>query len=415
MLDSLKVLIVSILLCLSTDVAAQTVNVDSLFFKARDYAFQQKNYDAAIPLLIQIRSQSPNYTDASVLLGRIYFWIGSPDEGESILREVIASEPDRADAWAGLASGLLGEDKPGEALIIAERGLNYHGSDVVIMQQRAYALGDLGRFDEAVRQLDALLIQDPNADNMLWLRRDYLRRSKSSRLKVHGMQEYSSLSENFFDKERSVYMIGFESRQRKTNIAVNFYHSSISTISDSQLELEVVPIFGKSWYGYLVAARSFDQSIYPKYRLGGSAFYTGIKAIELELGVRYFDLPIENITVFTGSVGWYNQKWFSRAQLFAQNTNDESDVSINMMVRRYLDSSNLDHYASLTFGQGYRNTEPNDALDLFGVQSLHAGIDVQFPLYHDLYVHPGVRIQRYKQGNSTFYLFQASLGAYIRF
>ncbi|UTX49583.1 tetratricopeptide repeat protein [Chryseobacterium sp. MA9] len=52
----------------------QNLTADELFVKARNTAFEQKDYTTSIALAKEALEKAPNYTDISVFLGRLYTW-----------------------------------------------------------------------------------------------------------------------------------------------------------------------------------------------------------------------------------------------------------------------------------------------------------------------------------------------------
>jgi YaiO family outer membrane protein len=393
---------------------AQTVNADSLFFQAREVAFQDKDYVEAAAMLRQLLRQSPNFTDASVLLGRVLFWAGEPVEAEQLLRSIITKEPERADAWAALISGLLGLRRYDESLSLSRQALALHPEDVEILRQHAFSSAETGDFKEAVTLLDALLQQSPNDQQALWLRREFLRRSRQHRVSAGYARDFFQNSD-WDTPDRVSYDIGYEGFYRKATIGLSISFMEWLTLEDEQITLDAYPIINENMYGFLTLSKSTEGLLYPDYKAGASWFFTGFRELELELGLRYYWLPEQNASLYTSSVTYYNQRYYGRIQLFAQNRGNESETSFQGTFRYYFDTTDPDYFVAVRLGQGIRGDEPNDAFDIVRATSVNVGVELNYRIGSNFYLKPSVAVFR-TTGTiiNTGYLTLA-MGASVRF
>lgn len=394
--------------------SAQTVDADSLFFKARDLAFEQKKYDDAVAMLRNLLRDHPQYTDASVLLGRILFWTGSNMEAEQILRSIIDREPGRADAWAGLASGLLGLRRYDDALEVSTAAIALHPADTEIMRQHSFALAETGDFKSAVRQLDQLLQLTPDDGQALWLRREFLRRSRQHKVNV-GLSRDNTLwlEENVHDK--TSISVGYERFARRVTFGVNLSTLEWAGQDDMQIDLEAYPIINEAMYGFVTFSKSSDGLLYPTSKLGGSWFFTGFRSLELEMGVRYFWLTGDNASLYTGSVTYYDRRYYARIQVFTQNRGRSSDTSLQGTFRYYFDDTDPDYFLAVRLGQGVRGDEPRDAFDIIRTNTVNAGVELNMRLGGQFYLKPNVAVFRNTGSGATNGYLTLGIGASVRF
>lgn len=393
---------------------AQQVDADSLFFAARELAFEQKKYDDAVVLLRNLLRDYPQYTDASVLLGRVLFWTGNSREAELILRDVVAREPARADAWAGLASGLLGLRRYNDALEVSTAAISLHPSDTEIMRQHSFALAETGEFRSAVHQLDQLLHIMPDDGQALWLRREFLRRSRQHKVNAGFSRDLTLWFEEAIH-DRTSFSVGYERFARRVTFGANLSTIEWAGQSDMQVDLEAYPIINESMYGFLTFSKSSDGLLYPTSKAGGSWFFTGFRSLELEMGLRYYWLTGENASLYTGSITYYDRRYYARVQVFTQNRGRSSDTSLQGTFRYYFDDADPDYFLAVRLGQGVRGDEPRDAFDIIRTNMVNAGVELNMRVGSQFYLKPHAAVFRYTGDGPTNGFLSLGLGASVRF
>lgn len=68
--------------------AQDNLSSDELFLKARSVAFEQKDYNQAITIAQKALEQSPDYTDISVFLGRLYTWNNETEKARAVFQKM---------------------------------------------------------------------------------------------------------------------------------------------------------------------------------------------------------------------------------------------------------------------------------------------------------------------------------------
>ncbi len=106
-----------------------------------------EQYRAAVSL-------APKDYDAHFALGRVLLRTGDAAEAEAQFREAIAARADSAPARLGLANSLLAEKKTAAASDALDDYLKLNPGDRAARFDRANALYNLDRFDDALAELD---------------------------------------------------------------------------------------------------------------------------------------------------------------------------------------------------------------------------------------------------------------------
>ena len=96
--------------------------------------------EEALAAFRRLVSANPNDHDARIWIGRLHERMGHPDLGEAVYRSVVIEDDDNVDALVGLASTLLAQNAPGEAIEILERAeeLAPRREDVLTLLARAH-------------------------------------------------------------------------------------------------------------------------------------------------------------------------------------------------------------------------------------------------------------------------------------
>ncbi|MGN6180478.1 MAG: tetratricopeptide repeat protein, partial [Mucilaginibacter sp.] len=157
--------ILLILFSFKISCAQESISSDELFKKARDAAFEQKNYPLAISLSTQALQKSPDYIDIRVFLGRLYTWSKKPDSARIQFAQALQQKPADEDAAVAYASLEYWNDRPENALQLVEQGLNYHPASKDLLLLKAKVLMDLKKYKDASLTLDTLLTRDRTNTN----------------------------------------------------------------------------------------------------------------------------------------------------------------------------------------------------------------------------------------------------------
>jgi tetratricopeptide (TPR) repeat protein len=104
---------------------------------------------------------APDLDYSHYVLGTVFFDRGQFKEARDAIKTAIQLEPEDADNFAQLARAEYALDHWQAALDAADQGLRLDASNDVCRHWRSQALQQLGRSDEAAKELDTLMAEDP--------------------------------------------------------------------------------------------------------------------------------------------------------------------------------------------------------------------------------------------------------------
>lgn len=345
-MSKISTTLLGLLLIPAFSIAQENYSTDELFSKAREQAFEKKNYPEAIKLTKEALQKSPDYTDISVFLGRLYTWSDQIDSARMVFKRLDERHVENEDFYLAYASLEYWNDQPQQALAIVDKGLTYSPNSEDLLYLKARIDYSEDKYEDADKTLSRLLALNT--------------KHTEGRALAKRIQEYTSknalgLSYNFshFDKqfEDNWHIISASYRRRtaigsvifKTNYANKFASNGL------QFELEAYPRISKMFYMYVGAGYSNHVGIFPNYRSGASLYANLPKSFEGELGFRqlYFS---SNLFMYTASVGKYYQNYWFNLRTFITPADKNVSHSYTGTVRYYTGGAN--DYLSFMAGTG---------------------------------------------------------------
>lgn len=286
----------------------ENLTSDELFVKARKAAFDEKDYPTAIKLAQQALEKSPNYTDISVFLGRVYTWSDYLTSARQVFDKLDQRNVQDEDFFIAYASLEYWNNQYEKAITIIDKGLSYHPQSQELWLLKAKVYNSNNQFVEAEKATSSVLEINPKNTEA---------RALSIRIKELTSKNALGITYNFshFDKQfNDDWHIVSVSYKRATSIGsfiIRGNYANKFAKNGTQVELEAYPRISKTFYLYAGAGYSNDVGIFPKYRTGVSLFANLPHSFEGELGYRqlYFS---SNIWMYTASVGkYYKNFWFN--------------------------------------------------------------------------------------------------------
>lgn len=113
---------------------------------------KQDRHEEAINLYHQILTANPGFAEAYLKLGRSYFALGALAEAEEAFRNAVLKDLKQVLAYEHLAVTLLQTNRPMDALVIIQQGLDVDPDNGVLLKDMGNAYF---RLDQADRALDA--------------------------------------------------------------------------------------------------------------------------------------------------------------------------------------------------------------------------------------------------------------------
>lgn len=353
-------------------VTAQDIqNPDLLFKQAREAAFQNEDYPEAIRLARKALEITPDYTEIRVFLGRVYFWSGKTGQARDTFLEILENDAKQKDARIELINVELENDRPYQALDLAEKGLDFHPSDTDLRFRKGRALMELGREEDALREFRQVRRIDPGYPHV----RSLIQRLQGKLLHWQAMISYSHEQ---FSNPFDPWHLGTFELLRETRVGdfigrLNYDRRFGQT--DTQVELDAYPTLSRSMYAYANVGYS-PGTFFPQFRAGLSLFHQLPKAFEAELGFRYLYFSDPNLMIYTASISkYYRQYWFTVRPFFSPDLEEGNNFSTQLIARRFFSDS--DNYLSLIAGFGSSPYGYNSQQDISRLSSTRFELEAQ--------------------------------------
>lgn len=141
------------------------LNVEELFYRAREMAFTGQYEDARL-ILRHILRERPNFHDSRLLFGRTFGWEESYQLAEQQFDEVLRRNPSIADAYAAKADLYYWQNQPDVSIEIINRGLNEVNANGDLLFRKARAFRQKGDLEAASELTDEALQQFPDHEDL---------------------------------------------------------------------------------------------------------------------------------------------------------------------------------------------------------------------------------------------------------
>ncbi|HEY4651176.1 MAG TPA: YaiO family outer membrane beta-barrel protein, partial [Pontibacter sp.] len=337
---------------------AQSLTSEDYFLQARQTAFEAKDYAAAIKLCKQALHQTPDYTDAKVLLGRLYYWNAQPDSALVVLQQAVTQMPAYEDAVQALADILYFEKDYAASLNYTLQGLQYHPNSRPLLTRKATVLAGLTRYKEAYSLADSLLQTEPDNSQLRAFALQLKEYSFSNRLEV--IYDYNYFNRQFSDSWH-LATIGYSRQTAFGPVTGRISHANRYSQRGWQVEAEAYPKLSKTFYAYTSIGYSNDLPVFPKVRAGLSLFANLPHAWEAEGGIRYLNFD-QAIWSYTLSAGKYFSNFWVNGRTYLSQGNGSVSQSYSFTTRYYLKGA--DNYVSFVAGWGISPDDRSRAVRL---------------------------------------------------
>lgn len=341
----MKPIFASLFLCLCVHACDAQVNADSLFSEARKLAFEQKDYPAAIKLAKTALAAAPQYTDIIVFVARLYGWEHQNDSAHVYFEKALTQQPGHIDASAGLSDLEYWRKNYSAALMVLDKGLQFHPDSKELLVRKAQVLYAAGRYVEAREVISRATKIDPMDPDVvrLWLQI----RSSLAVNRIGVNYSYVKSSNRFPDPWHFV-SLEYARNNVATPLALRVNYANRFRQSGLQFEGEVYPRISKTFYTYFNAAYSADVGVFPRLRSGASIAANLPAEWEAEAGIRYIRFDSGSL-IYTGYLGKYLGNFLLGARTYIGAGDAAASKSYALLARYYFGNKD---YCALTAGYG---------------------------------------------------------------
>lgn len=360
----------------------QNLSADELFVKARNAAFEQKDYPASIALAKEALEKAPNYTDISVFLGRLYTWNKDLVSARAVFEELGKKEVQDEDYFLAYASLEYWNDQNTKAIEILDKGLSYHPKSEILLLLKAKVYFGMDNYEEADKAVTTLLSINPkNTEARALAVRINELNSKNA---IGIVYNYSHFDKQF-DDDWHIVGVSYKRITPIGSVILRGNYANKFAQGGTQIELEAYPRLSKMFYLYVGGGYSDDVGLFPKYRTGVSLNANLPHSFEAEIGYRqlYFS---SSIWMYTAAVGkYYKNFWFN---LRTYITPDSKNISHSYTgTVRYYTKGAQDYFA-FQIGTGISPEENRNNLlenETFKLKTFKIGGEYNFSYHSSLF------------------------------
>ena len=340
-------------------VITDTTNIDALFKKARDLAFDN-NYAQARRICQKIIDRKPSNYDVRTFLGRIYAWQKQYDNARTELSRVLIEKENDFEALSALFDVEYWTESYSLANDYLKVALGYYPTSEALLIKKARLQIKLEEKSEAALTLRRILDLNPGQKEAITIMNSLEGRKLSNNFNT-------SFQVDLLDRRTARQIVSaelgrnfsFGSLTARCNFADKFERNGF------QYEVENYTHFTKSSYVNLVAGFS-DISIFPKEKYSAELFQKLSSGFEISLGLRYLKY-LTPTTIFTGSITNYYKDYFFNIRTFITPKkltgdfhSESTSFTLIATIRTYFGDS--DNYLGIKAGTG-NSVDENRIID----------------------------------------------------
>ena len=267
-----------------------SLSSDGLFQIARKAAFDESNYTKAKEYCNRVLEISPDYTDVTVFLGRIYSWNKQYDSARINFQKILDQKADYEDASIAYADMEYWADNNKKALSIIDSALVYHPESNDLLLRKAKVLNALRDYKGAHKIVNDILEEDKtNTGARVLAARLY---NNAALNKIGISYDYFYFDKQFADPWHLV-SLDYSRLTKMGSIIGRINYANRFGKNGVQYEVDAYPHISKTFYAYANFGYSENVGVFPQWRAGFSLYANLPRSFELELGSRflYFSSP----------------------------------------------------------------------------------------------------------------------------
>jgi YaiO family outer membrane protein len=360
----------------TTVVISDTTNLDALFKKARDLAYD-RNYAQARRICLKILEKKPNYYEVRTFLGRTYAWDKQYDNARTELSRVLIEKENDYEALNALFDVEFWTESYSVANDYLKIALGYYPTSEELLIKKANLQIKLEEKDDAALTLRRVLDINPGNKEAISIMNSLEGRKLNNNFQTNFQVDlyddknpqqlfYAQIGRNF----------SFGSLTMRGNLADKFGKQGF------QYELESYAHITRKLYTNLLVGFS-SSTIFPSEKYLVELYQKLPKGFEVSLGARYMKYSKRSFGYTASLSNYYKDYYFSVRTFISPKTDstvktfqlDKTSVSVIGTIRTYFGDS--DNYLGLKIGSG-RSPEEEERLDVaLFLPSYSIGMELQ--------------------------------------
>lgn len=348
------------------------MTVDEQYTKARQIAFEEKNYDKARKIAYQALQQAPDYHEIRVFVAKLYAWEENFSKARKELHQVLDEVPHKRLALSAIIDIERWSNHSQRALEWTNKALSHYPDDEKFLLTKASILQQMGEYKTAEKVYRRILEIYPSQKV----------RGALKKLRLQQMKYQATLSyrHDRFDKIFTPWQFWEFKLKRQTTfgpVIGRMQYANRFSRNGVQFNLDAYPSLMKGLYAYISGGYS-ESPIYPRYRFGLSLYKSLPRALEVAGGLRYLDFSTSRITIYTFSLSKYWKNYLFTASTYITPNTTGTSKSVTLLARRYFGDDQT--YLGITGGLGSASADIQFAEDLHRQNSWSVDITGELPL-----------------------------------
>jgi len=339
--------IIVVFLIVTSSFFAQKINVDSLYYEARDL-YKTKAYEDALVKTNQALIIAPNYIDIRILQIRIEqqtkrvekasYDIGYLlNNNDTVLVKPLAikhfynfKNKERLARYIELTNTFF-EDNIDYKLAKTE--------SLLLVDERKLAKEEL-----------SIIMKFPRNDKQNYTFHVLLKKLSKNQIGINH-EILSFLKEYPTQKTWNTTNIEYLHYFGLSAATVRFTYSERAIKEGLLYEIESYPVLSKKWYGYVNFSVSSKSDFFQNYGSKISLYHTLNKGIEIEAGFRYLNFDEDSFFTSIGGLSLYKGNYYINLRAFiGPKFKDEFIQNYQLNTRYYL--KNAEDYVFIKLGTG---------------------------------------------------------------
>lgn len=322
---------------------------DSAFAQARELAYDGDYQTSRKVLDLLLLDDAGNY-QYRLFKARTYVWDGKHDNARNLIRNLIVEDTNAFEPYAlRVQNELIDKSFPICIMYCDDAIKRFPDKNERFYVSKAQAQVNSNDPRSAFNTVEEGLEKYPDNEELKKLKTFLLNQLIVDGIVIGGTIDY-------FSKGYRPWYFGYIQYGRQTKVGaiigrLNYGDRNQDFTSFGiQGEIDIYPRISRKSYGYVNLGYSPSQ-IFPSFRFG-LEYYSmlGDSKFEGSLGFRYLDFLINQVSMYTGSIGYYWKNEYASFRPFFIVDQYSTGVTLNFLYRKFF--SGKGDFLQLTAGYG---------------------------------------------------------------
>ncbi|MFW6124090.1 MAG: YaiO family outer membrane beta-barrel protein [Acidobacteriota bacterium] len=292
-------------------------------------------------------------------------WRKKYSEAKNIFRHVLTLEPKNKEALMGLADTAHWQGNLREAKDIYIKLLKETQDNAEIYYRLGLLYKNMGNYAKAKKHLkEAVAISPDNLEYENALKKIHPKFKQQIEIRYHHhIQTFNDSRKDYIDNR---FNLSINIPAVQTPLLLWLDQTKRFDTQDHQYKIELYPRLWQQSYGHFYITFSPKSLHYPSSSYLAEIHQSLLSSAEISLGYRKMDFNENRVSIYTGSLGYYWNQYYSWLKLYYSPEEKGNTFSWTVNIRRYF---SLDNYIFLGFGMGSRPFEIMTIEDLWMTQA----------------------------------------------